>query len=822
MSLLLDPTICPDCRAPLDPTSTCTGCGLVLRGPEANEIWQHVQRAGRLVEHLRRTPYQPLPEQPPLPTYPVSTSTPAPRRVSGLTVPVVLLGLGALCLLVAATVFVAVTWSSLGLVGRTSILLGVTGVVTAVAAGLTVRGLRGSAETLWFVASVLVLIDLVAARYAGLAGLDDLAGRHVAALIGGVLLAGAVGVGTWATGTVSGRLHGLVAVGASGALLLAAGEAWNAAHPALGTAVSVPVLAAAAIAVARIRAGALRPTGYAVGSVAVLSWLVLVGQGLERSADVASSQWWSDLRGWPLLVAAAWAAAPTAVRVVPRPVRTLAAGASLLTLVLLALGGQASDQTKVLVSCGVLLALAAVSAVGRPSWSQPAALMTATGVVLGTGAVLVRPSAIVGLLPTTAPAHPANLQMTLPNTTWTLAAWTAPVIAAAVTVAAAGLLRHVPAGHRHAATRVWLVAAPLVLGTGAVTGYLETRPQLLPAVLAWSGLLAVTGVLAVVQRRSDAATLTALVAGTYLVAVDLRLAVASHLLVAALATVLAVALAALASRTASERLGGALVPVLAGPTVLLLGLAATHWPYVAHASGNTAGVALALVAAGCGLAAGVLRRSTATRVTVESTALVAGIASTAFPTDSTVVALTLTIVGSAVALTSIVHRDRDRLSWLAAAVLAVGTAIRVSEHAVAPELYAVPAACALVAAGVWRLLADSSTSSWRALGSGLTLGLLPSLLLAVDEPVSVRGALIAAAGVGVLALGYLRHWAAPFLAGAGVVAVLAVRHLAPVAEALPRWISLGSVGLALLLVGITWESRRRDAAGAERYLAALR
>ena len=59
-------------------------------------------------------------------------------------------------------------------------------------------------------------------------------------------------------------------------------------------------------------------------------------------------------------------------------------------------------------------------------------------------------------------------------------------------------------------------------------------------------------------------------------------------------------------------------------------------------------------------------------------------------------------------------------------------------------------------------------------------------------------------------------------AGAVTTGLLAVRHLEPYADAVPRWISLGGVGLALLLVGITWESRRRNLETAGRYLTALR
>jgi cell division protein FtsW (lipid II flippase) len=120
------------------------------------------------------------------------------------------------------------------------------------------------------------------------------------------------------------------------------------------------------------------------------------------------------------------------------------------------------------------------------------------------------------------------------------------------------------------------------------------------------------------------------------------------------------------------------------------------------------------------------------------------------------------------------------------------------------------------------MLTDPRASSSRMLGSGLTLALLPSLLLALDDPLGDRGVLIALAGLVALAVGVGQRWAAPLAAGAIVTAVLAVRHLGPVADALPRWISLGSVGAVLLAGGVTWESRRRNLTAAGHYLAALR
>ena len=140
----------------------------------------------------------------------------------------------------------------------------------------------------------------------------------------------------------------------------------------------------------------------------------------------------------------------------------------------------------------------------------------------------------------------------------------------------------------------------------------------------------------------------------------------------------------------------------------------------------------------------------------------------------------------------------------------------------APELYTLPAAALLIAVGAWRLRAEPEASSFTMLGSGLTLALLPSLLLALDEPVSLRGALIGAAGVLVLAAGVQQRLAAPFVLGAVTTGILALRHLEPVADAVPRWISWAASGWPCSLVGITWEARRRNLETARRYLTALR
>ena len=195
MSKLVDPTLCPDCRGLLDPAATCTACGLEVTGPLAAELWQRMVAADRVVEQLRElsgrvvTPaLPPAPAATPhigLPAFPRSDTGPArTRRLPSASVPVVLLSLGALCLLVAATVFVAVAWSVLGLTGRTLVLLGVTGLLALAAVVVTRRSLRGAAETLWLIVFGMLTLDLLGAQSAGLAGLDALDWRATGALIG--------------------------------------------------------------------------------------------------------------------------------------------------------------------------------------------------------------------------------------------------------------------------------------------------------------------------------------------------------------------------------------------------------------------------------------------------------------------------------------------------------------------------------------------------------------------------------------------------------------------------------------------------------------
>ena len=87
-----------------------------------------------------------------------------------------------------------------------------------------------------------------------------------------------------------------------------------------------------------------------------------------------------------------------------------------------------------------------------------------------------------------------------------------------------------------------------------------------------------------------------------------------------------------------------------------------------------------------------------------------------------------------------------------------------------------------------------------------------SLVTSLDDTDLTRPLLLALAALGVLLLGARTGLQAPLAVGGGVLAVDALQLLAPYAAALPRWMSLGVAGVLLVVVGATYEQRRREVA----------
>ncbi len=822
MSRLLDATICPDCRGPLDPGATCTVCGLEVKGPLALQLWNVMVAADRLVEQLRSAPLTAasvaVAPAGPLPSYPIpSERSSRQRRLPAASVPVVLLSLGGLCLLVAAVVFVAVTWSSLGLTGRTLVLAGVTGVLATVAVTLTRRALRGAAETFWLVVAGMLTIDLLGAQSAGLGGLDSLGWRGTGALVGAALLVLGTGVGLWARRQPVSRLFGAELVAVVGGAVLSSTNAWSASSPAVACTVAIPLLAAYFVALRRLAPVA----AYGLGGLGVATWVVLLGVGWDRALEEAAiGTWWADLRGWPLVVAAVLAAAVVHLPRVPDAVRPFAAGASLVPLVLLA-NGPVTDgmpTRDLMVACATLVGLALVTAFASRAWALGSAVLTALGVSFLGLWLLFGPWNVLTRLDTDGGAA---IRTRLVADADNAASWSSVVAALVVVVAGTCLLRRVPDAWRRDAAQVVGTLAPAVLALGGLVLVLELQPPLWAGVLAAALSSAIAAGAAWWSRDHLLAALAGSIATTYLTVVTAYAALAADLLTALTASALFVVLAAAAALR--DRVGAQpSAAVTAALSAAAGGWALVGWGEVMDAGVADLAVALAVYAGLVGVLASPLARRTATRLSLEAMAAALALVATTFTGDERTNAMVLTIVGTAVCVMAVTTRDRSLLGWAGAGVLGLATVIRVVVGVDVPELYTLPAAGLLVGFGGWRLHTDPRSNSFTVLGSGLTLALLPSLLLALDEPVSVRGALIGAAAVLVLAAGVQQRLSAPFVLGAVTTGVLALRHLEPVAEAVPRWISLGGVGLLLLVVGVTWEARRRDLETAQRYLTALR
>lgn len=838
MSRLVDPTICPDCRGLLDPGATCTVCGLQVKGPLAHQLWSAMVTADRLVEQLRALPlatplgaatgqpaYRPTdqPGTPPvagqLPSFPtpMAPPPPKPRRLPAASVPVVLLTLGGLCLLVAAIVFIAVTWSLLGLTGRTLVLLGFTSVLAVVAVILTRKGLRGAAETFWLVVAGMLTVDLLAAQSAGLAGLDALTWRGTGALVGGALLVMGVAVGGWARGQSVNRLFGPQLVAVVGALVLCVTNAWTAENSALSTTVAIVLLAVSFIALRRL----VPLAAYGLGGLGAASWLVLLGAGWDRALEEATlGDWWGEARGWPLVAAAVIGAAVVHAPGVAERFRPVVAGLALLPLVLLANSPQTVGMPTqdLLLGCATLVVLALVTAYATKAWAQGAAALTGLGIVFLGLWLLNGPWNVLMYLDLDGRTQLDSLLLAQVDNA---AGWAAVVAALAVVFSGACLLRHVPVAVRAAATQAVGTLAPAAVALGGLVLVLELEPPLWAAVLAGGLATGIAGGAAWWSRDHALAGAAGSLATAYLAVVTLYAALAADLLAALTATLLFLGLtAACTLRERADALFSA--AATAWLAAAAGGLALVGWGHVMEADLEARSLALAVYAGLVGVSAAPLTRQSVTRVSLESAAVALALIAAVSCGDERTAAMVLTIAGTAICLVTVTNHDRAWLGWAGAVALGFATVIRVLEDVSAPELYTLPAAALLVAFGAWRFRSDPESSSFTVLGSGLTLALLPSLLLALDEPVSLRGALIGAGAVLVLAVGVHQRVAAPFVLGAAATGVLALRHLQPVAEAVPRWISLGGVGLVLLIIGVTWEARRRDLASAQRYLTALR
>jgi hypothetical protein len=326
-----DPGLCPDCRSDLPRgVTTCPTCDLPVRHAIAVELFATLTRADSLVAQLRAladsatapapvvpsaSPAPPPPPPPaaapavPKPTGPGAPYPPPSGSGVGVSaIPKILLGLGALCLLVAAIVFLAVSWSILGVGGRTAVLLTITAAATGGALLLNRFQLRIAGESMSVVALGMLGLDVLGAHAAGWFG-ESSTGWAVAA--GGAVMAlGGTGLALPRFGDGPRLVAPQVFVGVGyligwGGLLAATDHELIAGHALVVVGAGVTWLSRTALPV--------RAWSVGIATTVVWSATTLLGVGLAFAEPTLHGVWVDDRAGWSLLASAATVMAPALV-----------------------------------------------------------------------------------------------------------------------------------------------------------------------------------------------------------------------------------------------------------------------------------------------------------------------------------------------------------------------------------------------------------------------------------------------------------------------------------------------------------------------------
>ncbi|WP_460821475.1 SCO7613 C-terminal domain-containing membrane protein [Nocardioides ungokensis] len=725
----------------------------------------------------------------------------------GASVASILLGLGALCLLVAAVIFLAVAWSWLGVGGRTVVLVALTITAATLGTWLSRRGLRLAAESLTLVSLGLLALDALGAENAGWLGQLSTAGT--VSLVGATLLAGALAL------LLVSRLVTPQVVSVIGLWTLVAGVSGQTAHDQV--VLVLGVLAFACLA----EVGRLR-------GVTALPWLALVGAGtwwaalllvaLSDAADHATVRaMWAQGHGVGLLAASALLLLPipfSAAR--SRVRRACAAAAATLATVALALPGMDDGATTVAwVSLVLLLLWSGAALVLGERWKAVAlAPMALSAVPVTVIAAYLLVEAAANTLAVGDP-FTRTAGVRLPSLSLDAEPALSVPCVVGLLVAAAVATSVATSVTTSAGRRVVVPGAASVVALAAIaTLALHTVP--LWTVTAATSLVAAALVADAVRRTDRAGSVEA--AGGGLVAIlAIAFALPSALLctVATAVLVLAAAAVAVTGRFLDAR--------VAAWTVLPAATAGLIWSGAEVAAVDTAYRAAPILIV-VGLMA-ILRPRIEVEVSAAVASLVASAAAVPAATDPTwSLSLHLTLAGALVTASALVTPSRRSLGWLGGALLAAATWVRLAEIGVhAPEAYTLPSAVALLLVGLHRLRHDPDAATMTALAPGLVLATVPSLLWVVaGDAVSLRAALL---GLGCLALvlvGARLRWNAPLLVGSSVGALLVLRELAPYAGHTPQWVLIGFAGTVLTLVGITWENRMLELRHAAAYLGRLR
>ena len=763
------------------------------------EMSQLVARRHALVEQYERHRFAIIGRLPPAATagYPAISGA-QPQEWSGARVRALLLWLGAALLGISALTFTAVAWSHLGDGGRALLLLAATAVCTALAVAAR-RRLPMTAEAFVGLSVVLTLVVAHAVRLAGVgAGLS----WQVWWSLGTATAAGYAA----ALGTLTGRRTARFAVAAllpMAAGLLVTGPDW--ATSMLDSAL------ATALVYAMTRGGSfVYPEGRIVlGLCAVGSWMAaaaLAGQAAAQPETVPAAV-------APALAVGLLAAAPelaahrlTAARLAP-------------SLTVLAQGVPAGIAlTLVAPLVGTRGALAVAVAAGGTT-------MVASLFLRGTRRTGALVAGTAFAIPGTLFVAGVSLPAVVSPLAWLVEPWTGTVDLVARTVLEGPRATTTFAGSWAAVwalgaiaavgvafgmqRRVMLGIATAAVGLAAALGPLTAGSSVLITLVVTTATFVLLLLVSAFADRRQAGEGWVLLPGALIAAIPTigwaAVSTAASVITMALAGVAAVG-AALIARHAPARPAYAGLGALLG--VIFVGIATR----AAGAQLPAAGFATAVAASAVALAGVfVLHDHPATGVVFEYLGAAMTLVGVTIAAGSTPwLAGALTALAAAAAFAAL-GRDRRVIYGCAAGGLALGAvwawlgAARID----VVEAYTLPAAVATLLAGIvlWR---SSPGRSWLTLGATLVLVIGPTLLLGIRDNDAVRLTIAALLSFAAVVIGAVLRLQAPLCLGAVALLAIGIDQWGADIVRMPRWITLGAVGVLLMWIGATFEHRRRN------------
>ena len=870
-----DPYVCPVCRSAIA-SPQCGRCGADLRGPAGQELWALDEQLSRLwqrrqailevvrppiaagapaTDRLSTLPPPPAAtpssDRPPLPSPPEATTWPPEASVApepGPQTSSILLGLGVMLLVIAALVFAAVSWSRLGAAAQGGLLVGLTVAAGAGARWASRRQLTGTAEALGALTVVLAPLVAQAVRITlDLPDIDDRSWGNLAIWSWWPAAMAAIGVAAIAFG----RSIGIRATRAIGIVLVQLAPAiWVALSPMPQSMMAAALALQAGIVVAVAAADEeerLAARFWLAGSA--VTWVVALAVALAEAGSIGDSVADRAL-AVAALAACAFAAAAAAWQLESRTaLADVATGAAAVATVL-AFGRALGDSLPAvawwpamgLVGAGGLV----VADVTRGIRAGAVRLVSWT--TAGFAGIPVLGNTITVLVAADAVDEPWHTRVPSPVEVDALPgldpAWVS-MLTGILAVAAALAASHRRLGARQlvvgaaglaalAATTVPALAGGslvLVFGLTVATavGLVGIAPLGNPRLLSAGAL----GVLATSLVWAQTSTTLLLVTGGVAFALGAAQAIRGiripdDIIAPAGAALAAVALVAEAG-VAATALGAdpgwawAVASASAAVALTLLPTAALDtWPRpfarrATTAPSRSARERVLLVLGSVLLAAHAWAMFS---ITTEFASSVASALSAAL------------LIGTLALATVAARTRRSSPGWWIWAITAgteflVFAWIRMAEADVNVwEAYTLPLA-ALIAAAAWLAGRSRSESlaavpSWQLEGPALTLALGPTVLLAFDDPGMTRLVTGLVVGILALAVGADQRRRAPFDVGVAAVVVLGLHTLLPYAAEVPRWVSLGTAGTILILLGATFEQRRRDLRQVKHRYAGLR